>query len=348
MRVKLLRQSLHLSEVRKMKKKGLLIGVLAVLLLVGCNSDDSSGGKAAGDEVKIRFAHSAVEDNPRHEGALKFKELVEGKSDGKISVEVFANEVLGSEPQMVENVSMNDLEMVASSTFAQYEPKVDLFGLPFLFDDNEAAWESLDSEVSKDIYSSLLDNNLRVIGHFENGMRHTTTKDKPIESIEDFKGLKIRTPEMKILMDIFKSLGASPTPMAFGELYMALQQGTVDGQENPITNINASKFYEVQKYLSLTGHSYSSTDIAISNQFWTSLSDEQQQIIQESIDEAVKFQRNLVVEKEADYLEELKSHGMIVNEPDKAGLRDATNSVYEDYRKKMGDELIDKLLEFNN
>lgn len=331
-----------------MKKKGLLIGVLAVLLLVGCDSDDSSGGKAAGDEVKIRFAHSAVEDNPRHEGALKFKELVEGKSDGKISVEVFANEVLGSEPQMVENVSMNDLEMVASSTFAQYEPKVDLFGLPFLFDDNEAAWESLDSEVSKDIYSSLLDNNLRVIGHFENGMRHTTTKDKPIESIEDFKGLKIRTPEMKILMDIFKSLGASPTPMAFGELYMALQQGTVDGQENPITNINASKFYEVQKYLSLTGHSYSSTDIAISNQFWTSLSDEQQQIIQESIDEAVKFQRNLVVEKEADYLEELKSHGMIVNEPDKAGLRDATNSVYEDYRKKMGDELIDKLLEFNN
>lgn len=330
-----------------MLKKALLIGGLAILVLAGCNSDNS-GATTAGEKVKIRFAHSAVEDNPRHDGALKFKELVEEKSDGKITVEVFANEVLGSEPQMVENVSMNDLEMVASSTFSQYEPKVDLFGLPFLFDDSQAAWKGLDSEVGKDIYSSLLDNNLRVIGHFENGMRHTTTKDKPINSLKDFKGLKIRTPEMKILIDIFKPLNASPTPMAFGELYMALQQGTVDGQENPITNIHASKFYEVQNYLSLTGHSYSSTDIAISDQFWTSLSDEQQQIIQESMDEAVKFQRNLVVEKEAEYLNELKEHGMIINEPDKAELRDATNSVYDNYRKKYGNELIDKLLEFKN
>ncbi|OLO27923.1 C4-dicarboxylate ABC transporter substrate-binding protein [Alkalihalophilus pseudofirmus] len=306
---------------------------------------DSGATNAGAEELNIRFAHSAVESNSRHEAALKFKSLVEEKSDNKISVEVFPNEVLGSEPQMVEGVAFGDIEMVAASTFAQYEPKVDVFGLPFLFETNQQAWETLDGPIGQEVYGELLDDNLRVLGHLENGFRHVTNSKKPIETVEDLKGQKIRTPEMPILLSIFNALGANPTPMAFGELYMALQQGTVDGQENPVSNIHASKFNEVQKYLSLTGHSYSAVTVAISDKFWQTLTPEQQEIIQSSITEVSEFHRNLVMENEAQLLAELEEAGMEVNEVDIAPFREASQSVYEEYEDIYGKDLIDSILD---
>lgn len=323
---------------------------LMLTLLAACGgtketASDSGKSSDSGDKVTIKFAHSAVDSNSRHKAALKFKSLVEEKSGGKITVEVFPNEVLGSEPQMVEGVSFNDIQMVAASTFSQYEPKVDVFGLPFLFETNEQAWEALDGPIGQEVFAGLLDDNLRVLGHFENGFRHVTNNSKPIEKVEDLQGLKIRTPEMPILVSIFKSLKSNPTPMAFGELYMALQQGTVDGQENPISNIHASKFYEVQDYLSLTGHSYSPTTVAISDQFWQTLSSEQQKIIQSSIAEASKFHRNLVMEDEDKLLAELEEAGMKVNRPDIASFRKASQAVYKEYGDIYGKELIDSILE---
>lgn len=324
---------------------------LMMVILSACGSGSSDKTSAdnkksgsSGGKVTIKFAHSAVEANSRHTAALKFKEIVEEKSEGQITVEVFPNEVLGSEPQMVEGVSFDDIQMVAASTFAQYEPKVDVFGLPFLFESNEQAWEALDGPIGQKVFEPLLDDNLRVLGHLENGFRQVTNSKKPIETVEDLKGLKIRTPEMPILVSIFKELGANPTPMAFGELYMALQQGTVDGQENPVSNIHASKFDEVQKYLSLTGHSYSATTIAISDKFWGTLTPEQQEVISSSVKEVSKFHRELVMEQEADLIKELESKGMKVNTPDKASFRKASESVYKEFEDVYGKELIDSLL----
>ncbi|WP_026560676.1 TRAP transporter substrate-binding protein [Bacillus sp. J37] len=322
--------------------------VILVVFLAACGgketSSDSKKSNDNGDKITIKFAHSAVESNSRHEAALKFKSLVEEKSNNQITVEVFPNEVLGSEPQMVEGVSFNDIQMVAASTFAQYEPKVDVFGLPFLFETNEQAWEALDGPIGEEVFSGLLDDNLRVLGHFENGFRHVTNNSKPIEKVEDLKGLKIRTPEMPILVSIFESLGSNPTPMAFGELYMALQQGTVDGQENPISNIHATKFYEVQKYLSLTSHSYSPTTVAISDEFWQTLTSEQQEIVQSSLKEASTFHRDLVMKDEETLLKELEKEGMKVNKPDIASFREASKSVYEEYEDTYGKDLIDRIL----
>lgn len=308
------------------------------------NTEKASGTGSDGEKITIKFAHSAVETNSRNEAALKFKSLVEEKSGGAITVEVFPNEVLGSEPQMVEGVAFDDIQMVAASTFAQYEPKVDAFGLPFLFETNEQAWKALDGPIGQEVFESLLDDNLRVLGHLENGFRNITNNKKPIETVEDLKGMKIRTPEQPVLVSIFKALGANPTPMAFGELYMALQQGTVDGQENPVSNIQASKFNEVQKYLSLTGHSYSATTIAISDKFWNTLSPEHQEIIASSVKEVSKFHRELVMEQEADIIKDLEAKGMKVNKPDKESFRKASQEVYDEYAEVYGKDLIDSLL----
>lgn len=332
-------------------KKLLSLTFIAFLMfiLTACGSDSEEGttssGNSDGEKITIQFAHSAVESNTRHEAALHFKKLVEEKSDGQVTVEVFANEVLGSEPQMVESVAFDDVQMVAASTFAQYEPKVDAFGLPFLFETNEDAWKALDGPIGQEVFGSLVEDNLHVLGHLENGFRHITTSNQAIESVDGLKGLKIRTPEMPILLSIFETLGANPTPMAFGELYMALQQGTVDGQENPISNIHASKFYEVQDNLSLTGHSYSPTTMAMSENFWNTLTPEQQEIVQTSATEASTFHRELVAEQEEQLLAELEELGMTVTTPDREAFKEASMPVYKEFEEIYGKELIDSLLE---
>ncbi|MCM3571011.1 TRAP transporter substrate-binding protein [Neobacillus mesonae] len=337
-----------------MKKisKVLFLGLICVMLvaLSACGNGGKTE-KASGDskdskgKIVIKFAHSAVEANSRHKAALMFKKLVEEKSKGEMTVEVFPNEVLGSEPQMVEAVSFNDIQMVAASTFAQYEPKVDAFGLPFLFETNEQAWKAIDGPIGQKVFEPLLDDNLRVLGHLENGFRNVTNNEKPINSAKDLKGMKIRTPEQPVLVSIFKALGANPTPMAFGELYMALQQGTVDGQENPVANIYASKFNEVQKYLSLTKHSYSPVTVAISDKFWQTLTKEQQDIIASSVKEVSKWHRETVVKEEAGQIKELESKGMKVNTPtDMESFREAVKPVYKEYEKTYGKDLIDSLL----
>ena len=333
-----------------MKKLIKTLPVMLFMLLVlaacgGTGKQAANGDSKNGDKIKIKFAHSAVESNSRHEAILKFKSLVEEKSDGSMTVEVFPNEVLGSEPQMAEAVAFDDLQMTAVSTYAQYDPKVDVFGLPFLFETNEQAWETLDGPIGQEVFAPLIDDNLRILGHLENGFRHITNSSKPIETVEDLKGVKVRTPEMPILLSIFNALGANPTPMAFGELYMALQQGTVDGQENPISNIHASKFYEVQDYLSLTGHSYSPTTVSISDKFWQTLSAEQQEIIQSSVTGASEFHRNLVAEEEESILAELKEIGMKINTPDKEVFRKATQAVYDEYADIYDKDIINSILE---
>jgi TRAP-type transport system periplasmic protein len=332
-------------------KSGKVLTTILLCLVIGllsaCSSDSSTNAKEGNDgekQVVLKFGHGAAETNARHEAVLKFKELVEEKSEGNIKVEVFPNETLGSEPQMVESVAFNDLQMVAAGTYAQYHEKMAVFELPYLFSSPEKAWEVLDGPIGEEVAEPLLDDNLRILAYFENGTRQITNNVKPIETPADLKGIKLRTPEVPVAISTFKTLGANPTPMAFGELYMALQQGTVDGQENPLTNIAASKFQEVQKYLSLTGHQYSPLPVAISEEFWQSLSKEQQEIVASSAKEAAQFHRDLVKANDEKLVEELKSAGMAVNEPDKAPFQAMAKEVYKEYEDVYGKDLIEKLI----
>ncbi|WP_163539933.1 TRAP transporter substrate-binding protein [Gracilibacillus sp. YIM 98692] len=333
-----------------------LLGLLFLFLAAcGNESSEASGdnGDESGDnegeaakEVSIDFGHGAAETNVRHEAVVKFKEIVEEESDGAITVNIFANETIGSEPEMIENVSLNNLEMALAGAgiYTQYDPLMGATGLPYLFDSYEHAWKVLDGKVGDMVSEPLLEDNIRILSFFENGMRHITNSSHPIETPEDLNGLTIRTPESDVSLDTLNALGASATPMAFGELYLALQQGTVDGQENPIANIHASKFNEVQDYISITGHQYSALPLAISDDFWTSLSEEQQTIIQDAANEAGQFHRESIRDNDDKLLQELVDAGMEVNEPNKESFREAVSDVVDNYAEVTSQEFMDEFL----
>ncbi|WP_156854914.1 TRAP transporter substrate-binding protein [Oceanobacillus sp. AG] len=296
------------------------------------------------DITTIRFGHGSAETNERHLAVVHFKELVEERSNGQIEVQIYPNEQLGSEAEMIESVTFNDLQMVAASAFSQYDQRISVFELPYLFETHETAWEVLDGEIGKKVAEPFLEDNLRILAYFENGFRHITA-NKAIEKPEDLNGIKIRTPEFPLSISTFSALGANPTPMAFGELYMGLQQGTVDAQENPIANTYASKFNEVQDYLVLSGHQYMPLPVAISEEFWQGLTEEEQQIIQESAEETAQFHRDLLKENEVKMIEELTASGMTVIEPEMELFSEKVDRVYESFKYSFGEELVNEVLE---
>lgn len=296
------------------------------------------------DKTIIRFGHGSAETNERHLAVVHFKELVEEKSNGQIEVHIYPNEQLGSEAEMIESVTFNDLQMVAASAFSQYDQRISVFELPYLFDTHEEAWSVLDSEIGDKVAEPFLEDNLRILAYFENGFRHITA-NKAVERPEDLAGVKIRTPEFPISISTFSALGANPTPMSFGELYMGLQQGTVDAQENPIANTYASKFNEVQDYLILSSHQYMPLPIAISEEFWQTLGQEEQAIIEESALETAQFHRDLLKENETKMIEELQEAGMTVIEPDTELFREKVNQVYESFKASFGEEFVDEVIQ---
>ncbi|WP_175638383.1 TRAP transporter substrate-binding protein [Metabacillus schmidteae] len=315
---------------------GLALSILVVFLT-------TSNAVGFNNETIIRFGHGAAESNERHLAVMKFKELVEEKSDGKMKVQVYPNEQLGSEVEMIESVTFNDLQMVAASAFSQYDQRISVFELPYLFDSYEQAWSNLDSEIGQRVAEPLLEDGLRVVAYFENGFRHVTS-NKPIEEPEDLGGLKITTPEFPLSISTFKAFGSNPTPMAFGELYMALQQGTVDAQENPIANTYASKFNEIQDYLNLTGHQYMPLPVAISEEFWQTLTPEEQEIIKSSASEAATFHREILRENEEKMISELQDAGMTVIQPDRDKFREKAEAVYEAYKNRFGEDFVNNVL----
>ncbi|WP_077601721.1 TRAP transporter substrate-binding protein [Oceanobacillus sojae] len=297
------------------------------------------------DTITIRFGHDAAETNERHTAVMHFKELVEERSGGHMEVLVYPNNQLGSESEMVESVSLNDLQMVAASAYSQYNPQISVLELPYLFETHQQAWDAMDGEVGRLAAEPLLEDNLRIIAYFENGFRHITA-NKPIKEPADLRGVKIRTPEFPISLRTFTAFGGNPTPMSFGEVYMGLQQGTIDAQENPVANTYANKLNEVQDYLILTGHQYSPLPVAIGEEFWQSLTPEEQQIIEESASETAQFHRDLLQENEAKMIEDLKEQGMtVIEDPDVEAFKEAGEPVYEQFRKSYGSELLDQILE---
>lgn len=304
----------------------------------------TTGNVLSKDVTTIRFGHDAAETNERHVAVKHFKELVEEKSNGEMEVIIFPSDQLGSESEKVESVTLNDLQMVTASAFSQYDQRIGVFELPYLFESYEKAWEVLDGEIGKELAEPFLEDNLRILTYFENGFRHITA-NKPIENLGDLRGLKIRTPEFPISLSTFSALGANPTPMAFGELYMGLQQGTVDAQENPVANTYASKFNEVQNHLIMSGHQYIPMPVAISEEFWQSLTAEEQKIVEESALETAEFHRDLVTNKEEQIIEELEESGMTVIYPDTKLFEENVDIVYENFKKKFGEEFVDRVIE---
>jgi tripartite ATP-independent transporter DctP family solute receptor len=279
--------------------------------------------------VKLTLGHGAAPGNPRHEAAVKFAELLKAKTSGRIEVQVAPSAQLGDDAAMVTALRTGALDMSANSqgAVANAVPEYAAFGMPFLFSNAAAAFKLLDGPLGKELADKSAQKGLIALGYWDNGIRQMTNSKRPITKVEDLKGLKMRTPPDTVLVEIMQALGAEAQQIKFAELYVALQQGVVDGQENPVMNVHASKLYEVQKNLALTNHQFQMTPFLMSKRAWDKLSDADKKAVQEAAAEATALQRKLSQESEDKLLADLKAKGVQVTTVDRAAFSKATTPV---------------------
>lgn len=284
---------------------------------------------AQAQTTKLTLGHGAALDNPRHMAAVKFAEVVKAKSGGRMEIQVAPSAQLGDDAAMVTAVRTGALDMTANSQGAVSVavPEYAAYGMPFLFSSATQAFKLLDGPLGKELAQKSAEKGLVVLGYWDNGIRHMTNSKRPITKVEDMKGLKMRTPPDAVLVDIMQALGAEAQQIKFAELYVALQQGVVDGQENPLVNIHANKLYEVQKHLSLTSHMFQMTPFLMSKRTWDRLSDADRKVVQEAAGVATALQRKLSANADARLLSDLKVKGMQVTTVDKAQFAKATAAV---------------------
>ena len=292
------------------------VALLAIaLLFVACSSP------ALAKEIVIKYAHGDPPDpiqSPAHGDAVTFKSLVEAATNGQVKVQVYPACQLGSEREMLEGVKVGTIEMcnVSEGTVPGFFPEISILSIPYLFESAPLAWKVLDGPFGRDLMEEMRQKTgIRCLTITENGFRNFTNRIRPIKKPEDLKGLKIRTMEHPGHMEMVKALGADPTPIAWGELYTALQQKVVDGQENPISLILTMKFYEVQKYLIMDGHIYSIDFTFMNDKFFEGLPKDVQRIVSDSAIVSGLVHRGMQQYTSAVGIDELKKKGMEIYFP---------------------------------
>ena len=338
------------SFLNKLKGSLLIVGLIAVLVLAACgSSDDSSGADSDGGDgetYSIDFSYVSNEDSPQHKGQAKFKELVEEKSNGQIEVELYPNgQLYSSEAEAYEAVQTGNVDMTMGGTaaLAGIDGNFSLLELPYLFPDVATAHEALDGDLGDALFEGLLDQGLKGVAYGEAGMKLITNNQRPLETIEDFNGLLVRTQENPIHVKTYEKLGANPSPYAFGEVYSALQQNVFHAQDNPPVNIIDMKFYEVQDYLTISEHSYTGLAVVINNDFFESLPEDLQDVILEAGKEAYDYQREEAAKVNDEGLAELEEHMEVdtISDELREEIIEKTDSLYDEFEEEVGKELMD-------
>ena len=285
-------------------------------------------GMAAAQTVKLTLAHGNPPDNPRHIASLKFADTVKAKTNGRVEIQVAHSAQLGDDAAMVTALRSGTLDFSANSQGAVSStvPEFAALGMPFLFADVQKAWTVMDSAIGKELADKAAAKGMVLLGLWDNGIRQMSNSKRPIKSPADMKGLKMRTPPDAV--DIMQALGADAQQIKFSELYVALQQGVVDGQENPLTNISSAKLYEVQKYISLSGHKYESTPFLMSKRTWDRMTPADQKAVTEAAAEATQLQRRLNKEVDDKLVADLKGKGVQIDAVDRKAFMDACAPVY--------------------
>ena len=302
---------------------------------------------AAWAAIDLKLGHAINEEDVFHKAALKFKELVEARTNGDVTVTIYPNAKLGDERNLLESLRMGTVDMgiITGGPVINFLPSFGVLDLPFLFSAPEHAYKVLDGPIGAGFFKEMEKLGWKGLAYGERGFRNLTNSKRPVEKPDDIKGLKIRVMQNQIYIDSFTALGANAVPMAWTEALTALQQGTIDGQENPLNVIAAYNINESNKYLSITRHAYAPNVMLMSMRTWNKLTPEHQKIASESALEAAKYNRDLDNNSEAAWLQSLKDKGMQVSEPDLSLFRDAVKSVYEKYEQQYGKELIQSLLD---
>ncbi len=273
-------------------------------------------GVATAQDKTIKFATQNPKGHPVVMGMERFAEVVQAKSGGKLKVNLFPGGTLGSDQANVSALQGGTLEMVSmnSGILAAQVKDFAVFDFPFMFANSREADAVVDGTFGKKMHGKLEEKGIVGLAYYELGFRNITNGRRPINKVADLEGLKLRVIPNPINVDWVKALGANPTPLPFPEVYAALEQKAIDGQENPVTVINANKFYEVQKHLVMTNHQYNPQSVMISKKFWDTLSPAEKQIIQDAATESVKFQREQARSQVATALDNMKKNGMAVTE----------------------------------
>ncbi len=319
---------------------------MAVMLLAATLATSVSHG-ADIKEQTLRFAFQSSAEHPIGMGAQKFADLVGQKSGGKISVKLFPNGTLGGDLQTVSALQGGVIDMTALSSglLAGQAKEFVLFDLPFMFGSGREADAIVDGPIGKRLGEKLTDKGLVALGYWELGFRNLTNSRHPVAKLDDIKGLKIRVLQSPIYIDLFSALGANPVPLPFPEVYSALEQKAVDGQENPLKSIELSKFFEVQQYLSLTRHVYSPLSILIGRKTWDRLSADEQKIVKDAAIESQDYQRKVARAEDEKSLQSLKSSMKVAEVPaaEIAKIRERIKPVVEKYAKNVGEPLMKEL-----
>lgn len=336
---------------RKNQILAIILSILSVFaLLVGCtsggsNSEGTSTGStnsssptpAASSPASVttyKIGMTLNDKSPFFVGAEEYQKRVKEKTQGKIDFEIYPSAVLGNDRDLIEGLSMGTVDMAVTglSPTNSFVPETQIFSLPFLFDGREHVAKVLNGPVGDEV-AGLFDNiGIKLMAYWENGFRHLSTSKYPVKSIDDLKGLKIRVMESPLHISIWSSLGTDPTPITWAELFTALQQGTVDGQENPISLFTSAKFYEVQKNISMTGHVYEPAAVMFSKASLGKVSEEMQKIIVDTAKEVAPWQIEYCTNSEAEFRKTCEENGVIFEDnPDIEAFRTAVAPVYNEF-----------------
>lgn len=322
-----------------MKKKTLAVLASAVIAAVFATSVEA--------KTILRMATDVSRDNSQAVGAEHFAKLVAEKTNGDVQIKFYPDGTLGSSQAIVSGTRTGniDIAMIGTVNLGGLAEGFLALDLPFIFKDSAHVYRSLDGKAGAELFAELDKVGLTGLAFFENGFRNITNSRKPIKVPEDVKGLKIRVPQSQTLVKTFEALGANPVPMAYGELYTAMETGAIDSQDHPTSTLYAGKFYEVQKYLSMTHHGYAAVTLVMNSRKFDKLSPEYQQIFLDCAKEAAKFQRELNYTEDQKLLTEMQNAGLEINEDVDLDLFvEATKAVRDEFVKEHGDTVV-KLIE---
>lgn len=359
----------------------ILAGLLAsmILLATACGgfggeqaeesgNGEGNGGQAAGEgpelsqppeiegdvitedlgEHTIRVGIGLAEDSPQGRSVQYFGDILNERTEGRLQVQLFPDSQVGDDNEMMSALQSGSLEMTFPSTTpaATIVPQLAVFDLPYLFPSYEAAYEVLDSEIGQELLAEFEGTGIKPLVYAENGYRELTNSQRAVESPEDVNGLRIRVMENEVQVDLWRALGANPTSMAFGEVFSAMEQGVIDGQENPWSTILTSNFYEVQDYGSETRHVYTPFIFMISQGFWDDLDPQYQEVIQEAAEQTKDYERTISQEYDQWAKEQLAERGMEISELDDAQLEvfaEAAQPVYDKWTPRIGEDLVQRI-----
>ncbi|PKM67391.1 MAG: C4-dicarboxylate ABC transporter substrate-binding protein [Firmicutes bacterium HGW-Firmicutes-2] len=321
--------------------------ILIITILAGCSKQLVEEPDMTEEVIVLRFGHYAIEDHPANTAAALFAENVEKRTNGKVIVEIFADGQLGTPPEMLEQniIGSIDMSLPTQGALDKYSKKFATVMLPFVFDNHKHAYRVLDGEFIGWVKDDLDKQGLIMLANWEYGFRNITNNTRPIVTPDDIVGLRLRTPPEMQLQLAMESLGANVTKIAFPEIYLSLKQGIVDGQENPVSVIYYNKLYEVQKYLTMTRHTYNCMVHVISKKTWETLTKEQQEIILEESIAAGNWMREEVQKEEVEILKKLEDEGMIITYPDRSVFKEKMKYAYNAISTYAGIENVEYFLQ---